>query len=243
MTGVRAGGTDITRAMNAGQPLSRIVCANDTLWAAHSISIPRDGGYYSESGRSSWSISFSAGSDKQVGDLVLVFVSVDGGRTVTANSADWQRLVWVTGDPVLAVFAHLWDGQSKTLTLSWGATEDVAVTVQYLRDTTRTLSEIQVSPAAAGSGSQVDMPAFTPAAGSREYMWMLAVSSASQPISTAPDGWGGYTGSTGTASSDAGIGHLFRKSRAATMDVPPFALAGSGAAWRAVLLAIPPRTV
>lgn len=244
MSGIRIGGGDISRIMNAGVGLSRVIVAGDTIWAPYTITDARVGSWYSDTYVGSWSLTFNAGSDKAVGDMVLVCVSVDGGRDITASRSDFQRIHAHTTDPALAVFVHYWDGATKTVTFDWAGTEDVAVTVLYFRDTTRDIGEIVRGPVYAGNSTTlVDLPALTAPGGIKEYMWVVCLASTSTHIDSVPDGWSGVTASSGSNATDAGVACLFYKSRTATLDPPSFRLAGSSPSWRALMLAIPPRIV
>jgi len=242
VSGVRIGGSDVSRIECGGVPV-RVVCAGETIWAPYSISVPTNSifggaapGFFES--LTSYTVTIPA-TDKKDGDLIMVFVSTDGNKAISASSG-WTLVGSLTGDPTCYVFARFWSGTaSMSVTFSWSGSEDVAYATLHLRDTTRDLSEIKWGTVKTGDGSPVSTNALTMDR-QDEYLWVAAVGMSSGYITGVVEGWGGASGASGTSAANAGVGYVFLLQKGTSLTATGIELSGS-ASWRSAMMAIPPR--
>lgn len=178
-----------------------------------------------------------------VGDLVVGFVTCDGGRTIATTSTGVAR-AWVAApDPALAILRyvqpHPTNAQTASLT-NGGNGEDWAMARLGARFAETDETKWVYGSSTTTTGTTINTPPLTSPQGVKPYIWVAVIATAARnATSAAPSGWQQHTIQTGTlASMNAGLTVIYRVAEASSMTFPSVTMAASGAA-RTMSLAIP----
>lgn len=157
-----------------------------------------------------------------IGDWITVFVSVDGGSTLSA-SGTWRctRASTTALDPSLYIVDKQATSSSETLTVTSSASEAICWNISVDQG----VSGIEFGSTQeyyGGTSQPADAPAYTLTGGSQKAKWLVAIatSGATPQNTTPPSGFAmiGTANTTGTTSGDVGLALAVQDLEAATLN-------------------------
>ena len=182
----------------------------------------------------------------QVGELLLIFTSVDGGSTITPPSG-WDTVVSeaIGGQVQLRVFSRIVDGTEgfagtgDSVTYTTGDNQlGVFVSVRIADDdSTANPPEATATP---GTSATPDPPSLTPTGGSAEYLWFAVAGWDSNPTAdSVPTDYTSVASFVHANAAGTGISVAQRTLTATSQDPDTFGI-GASEQWGAATVAIYP---
>ncbi|KIA62989.1 hypothetical protein [Nocardia vulneris] len=176
------------------------------------------------------------------GDLLLVEFQADGSQTtIGTSSSGWTKIGQYANSTVstFALFAGI-QGTAAALTITNTTSLHRAWTVRVIKNWSGTIADIEVG-STTGSGTNMNPPSLTPAAGSRNWLWgAIGVGSQNSTYPTVPPAsWGNFVNvrcNSSAGSTHIGHGDAWTIAAGTSMDPPTFTSASG--AWLALTVAI-----
>lgn len=202
------------------------------------MAAPTPSGFATSSANST-SLTVTLPATVAVGDLLCVWIGVDGDVTSSISSAPtdstsdaWTRLaaalsVTPSVPHTGAFYYKVADGDEDggSLTVSWTGTQNTSA-VSWVVDSDLAAPDAGTTVAPDSNNASSDPPTVTPAGGSDDYLYMVLIHSdqGDYSTSTQPSGYtfttGTHDASTGTASGDSRVAVAFKQTTASTSDDP-----------------------